>query len=93
MSKSMKFVSVAALGLGIFQNFEVEAVKIVSADCPKGLCVIKGSDGNTYALDDGSKKAIYEALENEEFKESDSTKLTGTAIINGKKVLLSFEKQ
>jgi hypothetical protein len=92
MSKSMRLVTIAALGLGVFQNFAAEAVKIVSADCPKGLCVVKGSDGNMYALDDDSKKAVYEALMSKEFKESDS-KLTGTVKINGKNVPLSFEQQ
>ena len=92
MGKFMKFVSVAALGLGIFQNFGAEAIKIVSADCPKGLCVIKGSDGNIYALDDSSKKAIYEAMKSTEFKASDS-KLTGTVRINGENVALMFEEQ
>lgn len=92
MSKSMKLVTVAALGLAIFQNFGAEAVKIVSAECPKGLCVVKGNDDNTYTLTDDSKKAIYEALESKNFKESDS-KLTGTVKINGKNVALTFEKQ
>ncbi|MBX9787068.1 MAG: hypothetical protein K2Y08_07005 [Alphaproteobacteria bacterium] len=92
MNKSMKLVTVVALGLGIFQNFGAEAVKVVSVDCPKGLCVVKGSDGNLYALDEGSKKAIYEAMMSKEFKELDS-KLTGTVKVNGKSVPLSFEKQ
>lgn len=59
---------------------------------PKGLCVIKGSDGNIYALDDSSKQAVYEAMKSKEFKASDS-KLTGTVKINGKNVALMFEKQ
>lgn len=91
MSKSMKLIAIAALGLGV-QNFGAQAVKIVSAECPKGLCVIKGSDDNMYALDDNSKKAIYEAMKSKEFKASDS-KLTGSVKINGKSVPLSFEQQ
>ena len=88
MSKSMKLVTVAVLGLGVFQNFGAEAFKIVSADCPKGLCVVTGSDDNTYTLTDDSKKAVYEALMGKEFKDG-----TGTVKINGKTVTLSFEKQ
>jgi hypothetical protein len=88
----MRIVIVVALGLGVFQNFGAEAVKIVSADCPKGLCVVEANDGHKYTLDEASKKAVYEALMSKEFKESDS-KLTGTVKINGKKVELSFDQQ
>ena len=92
MNKSIKLMAIVALGLGAFQNFGAEAVKIVSADCPKGLCVVKGNDDNTYTLSDDSKKAVYEALKSKEFKASDS-KLTGNVKINGKSVTLSFEQQ
>jgi hypothetical protein len=88
----MKFATVAALGVAIFQNFEAEAVKIVSADCPKGLCVVEANDDHKYTLDEASKKAVYDALRDTEFKESDS-KLTGTVKINGQDVNLTFDQQ
>jgi len=88
----MKFVAVAALGLGVFQNFGAEAVKIVSADCPKGLCVVEANDDHKYILDEASKKAVYGALKETELTESGS-KLTGTVKINGQDVHLSFDQQ
>lgn len=88
MSKSMKLIAVATLGLGVFQNFGAEAFKVVSVECPKGLCVVKGSDDNSYTLTDDSKAAVYKALEGKEFKDS-----KGSVKINGKNVALSFEKQ
>ncbi|MBX9621384.1 MAG: hypothetical protein K2X28_05075 [Alphaproteobacteria bacterium] len=87
----MKLVAIAALGLGV-QNFGVEADKMVSFECSKGVCVVKGSGDKTYILSDDSLKAIHEALKNKDFKISDS-KLSGTVKINGKSVDLSFEQQ
>lgn len=92
MSKSMKLIAVAALGLGVFQNFGVEAEKMISFECAKGVCLVKGSGDKTYVLSDDSLKAVFEALKNKEFKAADS-KLTGNVKINGKSVTLSFEQQ
>ena len=92
MRKSIKFATIAALGLVTFQNFGAEAVKIVSADCPKGLCVVEANDDHKYVLEDASKKAVYDALKDTEFTESGS-KLTGKVTINGQDVNLTFDQQ
>ena len=94
MSKSMKFMAVAALGLGVFQNFGVEAVKIVSSDCSSEKpCANKADNDKTYVLDNASRQRIMEAWNKDtDFKESGS-KIEGTVRINGENVPLSFDEQ
>lgn len=93
MNKSMKFVAVAVLGLGAFQNFGAEAVKIVSSDCSTGnLCINNADNGKKYVLDNTSRKNLMDAWKNTDFKESGS-KLTGIVTINGKDVELSYDQQ
>lgn len=94
MSKSMKFVGVAILGLGIFQNFGAGAVKIVNSDCStEKPCVNTTDSKKKYILDNASRQSIMDAWNNDtEFKESGS-KLTGKVTINGKDVNLTFEPQ
>ncbi|MBX9787067.1 MAG: hypothetical protein K2Y08_07000 [Alphaproteobacteria bacterium] len=94
MSKSMKFVSVAALGLGIFQNFGAEAVKIESSDCStENLCINDADNGKKYVLDNASRENIMKAWnKTTDFEESDS-KLIGTVTINGEKVKLSYDQK
>lgn len=94
MSKSMKFVSVAALGLGIFQNFGAEAVKIVSSDCStENPCTNTADNQKQYILDNASRENIMKAWnKTTDFEESDS-KLIGTVTINGEKVKLSYDQK
>ena len=94
MSKSMKFIAVAALGLGIFQNYGAEAVKIVSSDCStEKPCANKADNDKTYVLDNASRQRIMEAWNKDtDFKVSGST-MEGEVEINGHKVKLSFDEQ
>ncbi len=94
MSKSMKLVTVMALGLGVFQNFGAEAAKIVSSDCStEKPCANKADNDKTYILDNASRQRIMEAWNKDtDFKVSGS-KIEGTVKINGKDVSLSFDEQ
>lgn len=94
MSKSMRLVTVAALGLCIFQNFTVEAVKIVSSDCStEKPCTNTADNKKKYILDNASRENIMNAWnKNTDFEESGS-KLIGTITINGEKVKLSYDQQ
>ncbi|MBX9621383.1 MAG: hypothetical protein K2X28_05070 [Alphaproteobacteria bacterium] len=94
MNKSMKFVAVAALGLGVFQNFGVEAVKIISSDCStEEPCANKADNDKTYILDNASRQRIMDAWNKDTDFRVSGSKIEGTVKINGEDVKLSFDEQ